>query len=83
MKNLVTNTDPVHQVVSRQEWIAARKELLAKEKELTHLRDQLAAERRALPWVEIGKQYVFDAPEGQARSPICSTDAASSSSSTS
>ena len=39
MKNLVTNMDPVHQVVSRQEWVAARKELLAKEKELTQLRD--------------------------------------------
>jgi predicted dithiol-disulfide oxidoreductase (DUF899 family) len=54
-----------HKVVSRDEWIAARKELLSKEKELTRLRDQLAAERRALPWVKIEKEYVFDAPEGK------------------
>jgi predicted dithiol-disulfide oxidoreductase (DUF899 family) len=67
MNNLVTNTntDPVHRAVSRQEWIAARKELLAKEKELMRLRDQLAAERHALPWVKIEKQYFFDAPEGK------------------
>ena len=54
-----------HKVVSRDELIAARKELLSKEKELTRLRDQLAAERRALPWVKIEKEYTFDAPEGQ------------------
>ncbi len=54
-----------HKVVSREEWIAARKELLSKEKGLTRLRDQLAAERRALPWVKIEKEYVFDAPEGK------------------
>ncbi|MGH7206448.1 MAG: DUF899 domain-containing protein, partial [Nitrospiraceae bacterium] len=52
-------------VVSRAEWLGARKELLSKEKELTRLRDQLAAERRALPWVKIEKEYTFDAPEGQ------------------
>ncbi|MGH2395455.1 MAG: DUF899 domain-containing protein [bacterium] len=54
-----------HKAVSRDEWIAARKELLSKEKELTRLRDQLATERRALPWVKIEKEYTFDAPEGQ------------------
>lgn len=54
-----------HKVVSREDWIAARKELLSKEKQFTRLRDQLAAERRALPWVKIEKEYVFDAPEGQ------------------
>jgi predicted dithiol-disulfide oxidoreductase (DUF899 family) len=54
-----------HKVVSREEWNAARKELLIKEKELTRLRDRLAAERRALPWVRIEKEYVFDAPEGK------------------
>jgi predicted dithiol-disulfide oxidoreductase (DUF899 family) len=53
------------QIVSREEWTAARKELLRKEKELTRLRDQLAAERRALPWVKIEKDYVFDAPKGK------------------
>lgn len=52
-------------IVSRDEWLEARKVLMAKEKELTRLRDQLAAERRALPWVKIEKQYVFDAPQGK------------------
>ena len=61
----VTNSTTGHKVVSRKEWISARKELLTKEKELTRLRDQLAAERRALPWVKIEKDYVFDAPEGK------------------
>ncbi len=52
-------------VVSRDEWLAARKSLLAKEKEYTHLRDRLSAERRALPWVKLEKAYVFDTPEGK------------------
>jgi len=54
-----------HPVVSRDRWIAERKALLAREKELTRLRDEIARERRALPWVRIEKQYVFDTPEGQ------------------
>ena len=54
-----------HQVVSREEWTAARKELLKKEKEATRLRDQLSAERRKLPWVKVEKNYVFDAPGGR------------------
>jgi predicted dithiol-disulfide oxidoreductase (DUF899 family) len=54
-----------HPVVSRDRWLAERKALLAHEKELTHLRDQIARERRALPWVRIDKNYGFDAPEGQ------------------
>jgi predicted dithiol-disulfide oxidoreductase (DUF899 family) len=54
-----------HKVVSRDEWIAARQELLIKEKEQTRLRDQLSTERRALPWVKVEKEYVFDAPEGK------------------
>lgn len=53
------------QVVSRDEWLAARKQLLIKEKELTRLRDQLNAERRALPWVKVKKTYVFDTPRGK------------------
>jgi predicted dithiol-disulfide oxidoreductase (DUF899 family) len=52
-------------VVSREEWLVARKQLLAKEKELTRLRDQLSAERRNLPWVKIDKLYVFDGPDGK------------------
>ena len=55
----------IHRVVSREEWVAERKALLAREKEHTRLRDQIASERRALPWVRIDKRYVFDAPEGR------------------
>ena len=54
-----------HQVVSQEEWLAARQELLRKEKEFTRLRDQLSAERRALPWVRVDKTYVFDGPNGK------------------
>jgi len=54
-----------HKVVSQEQWLEARKEHLRHEKELTHLREQLAAERRALPWVKVEKNYVFDAPEGK------------------
>jgi hypothetical protein len=50
-----------HRVVSREEWINARKTLLAKEKAWTRLRDQLSVERRELPWVRIDKEYVFEA----------------------
>jgi predicted dithiol-disulfide oxidoreductase (DUF899 family) len=53
------------QIVSRDEWLAARKQLLAKEKELTRLRDHLSAERRALPWVKLEQPYVFDGPRGK------------------
>jgi predicted dithiol-disulfide oxidoreductase (DUF899 family) len=55
-----------HPVVSCDEWIVARKQHLAKERELTHLRDSLSAERRALPWVRVDKNYVFDTTEGKA-----------------
>jgi predicted dithiol-disulfide oxidoreductase (DUF899 family) len=51
-------------VVSEDQWLAARKELLRDEKELTGLRDQLAAKRRALPWVKVSKAYTFDSPDG-------------------
>jgi predicted dithiol-disulfide oxidoreductase (DUF899 family) len=54
-----------HKVVSRDEWLKARVALLKKEKELTRQRDALAEERRALPWVKIEKEYVFDAPGGK------------------
>src|SRR6187402_2959477 len=54
-----------HPVVSRDQWLAQRQALLAREREFTHRRDQLAAERRALPWVRVDKNYVFDTPEGR------------------
>lgn len=54
-----------HRVVSRDQWVAERKMLLAREKQLTHLRDEIARERRALPWVRVDKNYVFDAPGGR------------------
>jgi predicted dithiol-disulfide oxidoreductase (DUF899 family) len=52
-------------IVSREEWLKARTTLLAKEKAFTRLRDQLSAEQRALPWVRIEKNYVFDGPSGK------------------
>ncbi|MEI5679884.1 MULTISPECIES: DUF899 domain-containing protein [unclassified Mesorhizobium] len=54
-----------HKTVSRDEWLAARKAHLAREKELTRLNDEVAAERRALPWVKVDKDYRFDTPSGQ------------------
>src|SRR5262249_17840117 len=54
-----------HKIVARDEWLAARKQLLSKEKELTGLRDRLSAERRGLPWVKVDKPYRFDGPDGQ------------------
>ncbi len=52
-------------VVSREEWLVARKEHLAKEKEFTQLRDQLSRQRRKLPWVKVDKEYVFQGPNGK------------------
>ncbi|MBI3798469.1 MAG: DUF899 domain-containing protein [Deltaproteobacteria bacterium] len=52
-------------IVTRDEWLVARKALLAKEKEATRARDALSAERRKLPWVKVEKNYVFDGPHGQ------------------
>jgi len=56
-----------HEVVSREQWLAARRALLAEEKAWTRERDRLAERRRALPWVRIDKDYVFDGPEGPVR----------------
>ena len=53
-----------HQVVSGDKWLDARKELLAKEKEFTRLRDQLSQARRALPWERVDKEYIFHGPNG-------------------
>jgi predicted dithiol-disulfide oxidoreductase (DUF899 family) len=54
-------------IVSRAEWLAARKDLLAQEKELTRRRDALSADRRRLPMVRVEKDYTFEGPEGPAR----------------
>jgi predicted dithiol-disulfide oxidoreductase (DUF899 family) len=54
-----------HAVVSQGQWLAARKALLAKEKEFTKARDALSEQRRALPWVKVDKSYVFDGPAGK------------------
>ena len=54
-----------HKIVSREEWIAARKAHMAREKELTQAREALSEERRNLPWVKVDKTYVFDGPNGK------------------
>ncbi len=55
-----------HTVVTRDAWVAARKELLAREKEFTRQRDALSQARRDLPWVKVDKPYVFETPQGKA-----------------
>src|SRR5882757_8067250 len=54
-----------HKVVTQKEWTTARKALLKKEKQFTKLRDALSAERRALPWEKVEKEYIFDGPKGK------------------
>jgi predicted dithiol-disulfide oxidoreductase (DUF899 family) len=54
-----------HKIVSQDEWISARKQFLAEEKEFTRLRDQLDQQRRDLPWVRVEKEYVFEGPRGK------------------
>ena len=52
-------------VVSRQEWLSARRALFLEEKEITHKLDELRKRRRQLPWVKIEKPYVFKGPNGK------------------
>jgi len=54
-----------HKIASEAEWVQARRKLLAREKELTDLQEKVAEERRALPWVKVAKEYVFDTPQGK------------------
>jgi predicted dithiol-disulfide oxidoreductase (DUF899 family) len=54
-----------HELMNRTAWLSQRKHLLDKEKALTHARDELAAARRALPWVRVEKNYFFDGPNGK------------------
>ena len=56
---------PAYEVVSRSEWLVARKDLLSREKEFSRQRDALSAARRALPMVKIDKEYVFDGSKGK------------------
>jgi predicted dithiol-disulfide oxidoreductase (DUF899 family) len=59
------NSTTLHPTVTRDQWIVARKRLLEREKELTRLGDQIARERRALPWARMEKDYLFDTPDGR------------------
>ena len=61
---MTTATLSKPEIVSRQEWLAARKALLAKERAATHQLDAVRAERRRMPWVRVDKDYVFQGPEG-------------------
>ncbi len=65
MATMTTNAMERAAVVPPAEWLAARKELLRKEKDFTRLRDELSRQRRALPWEKVEKQYVFDGPRGK------------------
>src|SRR3984893_2490064 len=53
-----------HRIVSKSEWLTARQQLLAKEKTMTRLQDELSEERRSLPWVQLDKEYAFEGPNG-------------------
>ncbi len=64
LERAMSTTTLNHTVVSQEQWLEARKTLLAKEKELTHLRDEVSRQRLELPWVLVEKEYVFDAPGG-------------------
>jgi len=54
-----------HKIVSRDEWLVARKAHLANEKRFTKARDELSRQRRELPWVKVDKPYVFEGPDGK------------------
>jgi predicted dithiol-disulfide oxidoreductase (DUF899 family) len=62
-------TPAAHAVVPRAAWLEARKALLAQEKALTRVRDAVAAQRRALPWVRVDRDYVFETEAGSRRLP--------------
>jgi predicted dithiol-disulfide oxidoreductase (DUF899 family) len=62
---MTIHSPEISKIASGEEWLVARKALLAKEKELTRLWDEVAAERRGLPWVKVEKNYQFDTPDGK------------------
>ncbi len=61
---MTTISIPNHPIATREDWLIARLALLEEEKQLTRTRDALAARRRALPWVQMTKPYVFEGPDG-------------------
>jgi len=66
MSTLTTSTSiQDHEVVSPNQWLASRKDLLQKEKEFTRLRDEISQQRRELPWEKVEKQYTFQGPNGK------------------
>ncbi len=65
MSTATTAVSLKHKVVSGDQWLAARRELLASEKEFSRQRDALSAKRRELPWVKIEKNYVFEGHNGK------------------
>jgi len=64
-QTVVNDGNSLHRVVSQQEWLQERLALLEKEKAQTRMRDELNAERLALPWVKVEKEYIFDGPRGK------------------
>src|SRR5262249_27197833 len=62
---MATATSEKQKVASPAEWLKARRELLTKEREFTHLRDELSQRRREMPWEKVEKPYVFDGPGGK------------------
>ena len=64
MSTVLEETKLSHPVASRAQWLSARKTLLQKEKQYTHLRDELAEIRQQLPWVKVEKPYSFETPCG-------------------
>ena len=66
MRTGTAEAAPRHKIVSREEWLAERLELLEKEKELTRRSDEVARQRQALPWVRVEQEYRFDTDEGGA-----------------
>ena len=63
----MSSSTTIGKIGSREEWLAAREQLLLREKEHTRLGDELAQQRRELPWVPVEKEYRFDTDDGERR----------------
>ncbi len=70
MPDVLTSARIAHKVVSPDQWLEHRKQLLTKEKELTRLRDDINRQRLELPWEKVEKHYAFEGPSGKKVSPI-------------